>query len=341
MASPDQHVMDDGDADYMDSLLQEICLMVVGDDQLPAGAPEHMQYPAAPISDGGAAAAAAAAFYEADILENLRTMEIDVSQQPSPDYMSAVQRDRINPAMRASVVVWMDEMSRGYGLADGTLHRAVCCIDRYLSAKPLEAVSPRQLGLLAATAVFLAAKYEKDFTAWRLNASVIARDIGSGLYAPSEVVHTERDLLAALDYKLGRPTALTFVDHYLARNNGAYGNLDGSPTASLARHLADLTLLDYRSLRHPPSAVAASAVHLARCATIENGPPPPAGDPPSDAGLEEVTRYSFADLAGCIEEMYDIHETECWPGYGKMKARYSINYSLPARKCVLPLKSSS
>ncbi|KAG8071329.1 hypothetical protein GUJ93_ZPchr0006g40651 [Zizania palustris] len=321
--------MDDGDADYMESLVQKICLMIV---------PRS----AAPSSDGGAASgAAAAAVYEASILENQMTMEMDISQRPSPDYLSAVQRNKINPAMRASVVVWMDEMSRGYKLADGTLHRAVCYIDRYLSSKPLEEVSPRQLGLLAATAVFLAAKYENDFTAWKLDARVIAREIGSGLYTPSEVLKTERDLLAALDYKLGHPTALTFVDHYLARNDAYYGNLDGSPTASLARHLADLTLLDYRSLRHPPSAVAASAVHLARCATIENGRPPPAGNPPSYAGLEEVTLYRFADLAGCIEEMYDIHESQCWPGYGKMKARYGINYSLPARRCVLPLNSSS
>lgn len=248
--------LDDAHAD-VEAMLREIAAAVAANG--PCGVAAAVD---ADETDGsycaGEGCACAAWTYDADLYASLRAMEMAAGERPSPDYMTAVQRGRVDPWTRASLVAWMEGITRGHaGLAAGTLHRAVAYVDRYLSVRPLEAVSHRLLALLGATAVFVAAKYEGDLPEERLSAGDAAAAAGGGLaIARSEVLDRELDLLDALGYRLGRPTAHTFADHFLAR----YGYSGGDAVHAVAHHLADLTLLDRRSLRIPPSVVAASAV---------------------------------------------------------------------------------
>lgn len=327
--------LDDAHAD-VEAMLREIAAAVAANG--PGGVAAAVD---ADETDGsycaGEGCACAAWTYDADLYASLRAMEMAAGERPSPDYMTAVQRGRVDPWTRASLVAWMEGITRGHaGLAAGTLHRAVAYVDRYLSVRPLEAVSHRLLALLGATAVFVAAKYEGDLPEERLSAGDAAAAAGGGLaIARSEVLDRELDLLDALGYRLGRPTAHTFADHFLAR----YGYSGGDAVHAVADHLADLTLLDRRSLRIPPSVVAASAVYLARYAATtlaDAGLPPPL--PWEDDGLEAVTGYSVVYLARCMEEMYDVHEmASLWPGYDEMKSRFAIDYLLLPCRLVVPL----
>uniref|UniRef100_A0A8R7UT65 Cyclin-like domain-containing protein n=2 Tax=Triticum urartu TaxID=4572 RepID=A0A8R7UT65_TRIUA len=165
-------------------------------------------------------------------------------------------------SMRATLVFWMDDFTRHYDLAPGTLHRAVSYVDRVLSARTLSTARTDmeyELCLLGATAVFTAAKYEERGTRFKVNAAKIADDCG---FATSKEVTDmeckmffffffagmECKMLAALRYELSGPTAYTFVDHFTRYSNGER-ELE---VQRLAHQLAETSLVDYRCLQLMP-----------------------------------------------------------------------------------------
>ncbi|KAF7079304.1 hypothetical protein CFC21_083553 [Triticum aestivum] len=165
--------------------------------------------------------------YDAEIDESLRRMESeDAGERPCPDYLT--KHGQMDNYKRALLVRWMYFFTQRYNLADGTLHRAVAYVDRFLSPPPLMITDDYELRLLGAVA--------------------------------DEVVAMETKVVAALDYRMGGPTAHTFVDHF-TRSGGEDPRDD--IVKSLAHHLADLTLLDCRHLQFLPSTVMASAVFVA------------------------------------------------------------------------------
>ncbi|XP_048538070.1 putative cyclin-F2-1 [Triticum urartu] len=257
--------------------------------------------------------------YDAEIDESLRRMESeDAGERPCPDYLTKVQHGQMDNYKRALLVRWMYFFTQRYNLADGTLHRAVAYVDRFLSP-PLTITDDYELRLLGAVAVFAAAKYEDRYTTLKLTSAEVA---SYGLFAKDEVVAMETKVVAALDYRMGGPTAHTFVDHF-TRSGGEDPRDD--IVKSLARHLADLTLLDCRHLQFLPSTVTASAVFVARCTINQMR-----GFRWND-GLKELlacTRYATDDLRACIAAMYDMHELETWPGYQRMRINYQRHYSL-------------
>ncbi|RLN09842.1 hypothetical protein C2845_PM11G10690 [Panicum miliaceum] len=193
-----------------------------------------------------------------DIEAIIRAQEEDVKARPSPDYTATTQGGRMSPEMRTALVRWMTGITRRYDLAPVTLHRAVSYADRFLSARPLSDASAHRLNLLGAAAVYAAAKYEDQGAVDKLNAREIAQH--GGFATGREVVDMERALLAALDYRLGVPTAYTFVEHFTRDT----GRDDLEPELRLRAHdFADMSLLHYGCLELKPSAVAAAAMLLA------------------------------------------------------------------------------
>ncbi|XP_037450878.1 putative cyclin-F2-1 [Triticum dicoccoides] len=233
--------------------------------------------------------------YDADIDFNLRKLEMNVEEPPRPDYLKTVQGDRMTPSMRANLVIWMDGFTRYYGLAPGTLHRAVSYVDRVLSARTLPTTNMEyELHLLGATAAFTAAKYEERDTIFKVNAAKIADDCG---FATSkEVIDIECKMLAVLRYDLSGPTAYTFVDHFTRYSEGER-DLE---VQKLAHQLAETSLVDYRCLQLMPSAVAASAVFLAML--ILN--PMASQVRQWNREFTELTGYKPTDLVLGIESLY-------------------------------------
>ncbi|KAL6634160.1 hypothetical protein ACP70R_026831 [Stipagrostis hirtigluma subsp. patula] len=256
--------------------------------------------------------------YDADMDSSFRAMEKDPAERPWALYLWTTQDGEMTMAKRAELVEWMHAFSGHYGLAPGALHRAVSYADRFLSVRKIGGA--RQLRLLGAVAVFAAAKYEDRTTTRTLDADVVARRAG---FTRSEALDAERELVAALGYRLSGPTAYTFVDHF-TRNDVQDGGAEGSAVRSLAHHLADMTLLHYRCVAYLPSVVAAAAVALAAaCLPML---------PSWRQELVKGTGYTLEELAGCMDAVYEMHGLEdVWPGCAQMMAGWGHVYSLPHR----------
>jgi cyclin A len=244
-------------------------------------------------------------------------------------YLRDRQAGEITKADRAELIESMHDFSRFYALALGTLHRAVSYVDRFLSVRKLDGGGGGQmLQNVGAAAVFVAAKYEDQGTLNEIDADDAAELAGS---SRREVLAAERELVAALGYRLGGPTAHTFVDH-LTRHAEQEEEYEGEVVVvrSLAHHLADMALLEYRCVGSLPSAVAASAIVLARLVL---------GYEPSSLCL--VAGYALEDLSECVDAIYDMHEYMwAWPGCGRLMADWEgsqYSYSLPPRSTLTDL----
>jgi len=264
--------------------------------------------------------------YDASIDATFRVMETDPAERPSPDYLTDTQAGDMMMMDRATLVKNMHHFSRYYGVAPGALHRAVSYVDRFLSARKING-GERQLLLLGAAAVFAAAKYEDRKTTWRINADAVAAYAGC---TRREALDAERELVAALGYRLSGPTAYTFVEHFMRHTQGQ--EEEGSAAAvvrALAHHLAGMALLDYRCVAFLPSVVAASAIVLARLVVLGY-----------NSTTAPVAGYATEDLIECMEAIYDLHDNlQAWPGCEEMMGDWEVTtqltYSLPPPSIML------
>jgi cyclin A len=259
----------------------------------------HLSYPAVEVTDFESSTRLSD--YDADIDVNLRKMELDVKQRPSPGYLDTLLGDLKSQSTRARLIFWMEDVAHHFRLAAGTLQRAVSYVDRVLSERTLWLTDTQMeyaLHLLGATAVYTAAKYEEHCTISKVNAAGIAKSCGfaTGL----EVIDMEFDMVAALGYDLSGPTAYTFVHHFTRHDKGGEQDLE---VQRLAHLFAKQSTLDYRWVRHPPSALAASAVFLAKL--ILN--PVASQVPQWNADFEELTGYKPTDLTLEIQTMHRMN----------------------------------
>ena len=87
-----------------------------------------------------------------------------------------------------------------------------------------------------------------------------------------------------------------------------------------------MALLDYRCVAFLPSAVAASAIVLARLVVL---------------GYNSTTAgYATEDLIECMEAIYDLHDNlQAWPGCEEMMGDWEVTtqltYSLPLPSIML------
>ncbi|CAL5057615.1 unnamed protein product [Urochloa decumbens] len=267
--------------------------------------------------------------YEASIDATLQATERHPAERPSPDYLRDTQagQEGITAASRAELVDAMTDFSRHYRLAAGTPHRAAAFVDRFLSARKLGAIAAGgdKLGILGGAAVLAAAKYEDRLLLHLIGARQAAE---LGECSRREVLAAERQLVAALGYRLGGPTAYTFVDHFTRHIVEGEEDEEAAAVWLLAHHLADMALLSYQCVAFLPSVVAASAVLLAGLVV---------GYPEMAA---PVAGYTMEELSECVDAIYDVHASEPPPGFGRMMARWEAThgrYSLPPQSTLADL----
>jgi len=85
-----------------------------------------------------------------------------------------------------------------------------------------------------------------------------------------------------------------------------------------------MALLDYRCVAFLPSAVAASAIALARLVVLGY----------NNWTAAPVAGYAMEELSECMEAIYDMHENlQAWPGCADMMEDWELTnqltYSLP------------
>lgn len=152
--------------------------------------------------------------------------------------------------MRTILLDWLFEVTVRFRLQTETLYRAVALLDRFLATGPLHRSKFQLTGLVC---LMIAAKYEEIYPpevrdyAW----------IADRAYSCEQYVEFEAKVLAALDFRIGAPTAWEF----LARNTAKEPNEDIRRVARLA---LDSTLIDPELAHVKP----ANRAHAAYCAAL-------------------------------------------------------------------------
>jgi cyclin B len=130
----------------------------------------------------------------------------------------------------------------------------------------------------------LAAKYEEIYPP-ELRDLVYITDRA---YNKQEILEMENEIVITLDYNLTVPTIHSFLCRFL---KAAHAD---RTMVQLACYLAERTLQEYGMVRFLPSAIAATAVYIAR-KTLKRHPWSPT--------LVQYTKYDEIDMAACAEEM--------------------------------------
>lgn len=165
----------------------------------------------------------------------------------SPGYMD--RQAHVNAKMRGILVDWLVSVQQKYKLKAETLFLAINLIDRYLEVR---ATARRHLQLVGVTAMLIAAKFEEMYPP-QISDFVYVTDKA---YSKEDIVKMEVTMLTALDFKICRPTPVTFLERYQNVNGCTEAHRD------LAQYLLELTLVEYSMLKYSPSRLAAAAVLL-------------------------------------------------------------------------------
>jgi cyclin B len=171
----------------------------------------------------------------------------EVLHTASPGYMD--RQAHVNAKMRGILVDWLVSVQQKYKLKAETLFLAINLIDRYLE---LRATARRHLQLVGVTAMLIAAKFEEMYPP-QISDFVYVTDKA---YSKEDIVKMEVTMLTALDFKICRPTPVTFLERYQNVNGCTEAHRD------LAQYLLELTLVEYSMLKYSPSRLAAAAVLL-------------------------------------------------------------------------------
>lgn len=153
---------------------------------------------------------------------------------------------------------WLVDVQLELELNERVLYLARNYMDRYFSRCD---VTVRQLQLVAAAALLVAAKLEEDEGA----AADEVNSMCDGAYSTAELIVMERQLLTVLDYKTLAVTELDFLDRYVAAvmRRSTYSQHKLFMLCSLSHYLLELYLLSPSLNDYPSSVTAAAALLLA------------------------------------------------------------------------------
>ncbi|KAI8474472.1 MAG: cyclin-like protein [Monoraphidium minutum] len=221
----------------------------------------------------------------------------------------------VTPQMRSIVTSWLSEVAGEFGMQQETLFLAVALLDRFQACSP-SGVPRNVLQLVAVACMMVASKQDEvshptvdEFT-----------EIAADAFKREDLLRMERLLLDQLEWRVQLPTTYVFLHLF---TQALAGRL--APAAiALSAYLAELSLLDYAMLEHPPSLVAAAA--LAAGAAWHGG---------AAGAVEEVTGYSTASLGQCAAQLLHLHQcasaAECVAAYQPLayvREKYSQDHWL-------------
>ena len=192
----------------------------------------------------------------------------------------------INERMRGILVDWLFAVQLKFKLKEDTLFLAINYLDRYLE---LREVTREKLQLIGATALFLASKYEevappelKDFVY-----------ITDQAYNESEFIGTESLMLKTLGHCLTVVTPNILLSRLCTLDHKCTKRI-----YFLSNYLIELSLLEYRMLKHKPSVQAAAALYVSHkiCKVA----------PVWEKSMEKYTGYSESTLKSCAKDMLGL-----------------------------------
>lgn len=221
--------------------------------------------------------------YLPDIYRHLQREE--AQYLPQPGYMD--KQPHVNSKMRAILVDWLIDVHKKYKLRPETLFLAISLVDRFLEKR---STLRRHLQLVGVTSLLIAAKFEELYPP-QIQDFVYVTDKA---YSKEEVIRMEVSMLTTLDFVICRPTAVNFLERYQCVNGCTDAHRD------LAQYLLELTLVDYKMVKYPPSHLAAAAVLLSNKLLRRQPSWPPAA--------VRHTRLTEQALKECAREMCGLLE---------------------------------
>ncbi|KAF6159801.1 hypothetical protein GIB67_030059 [Kingdonia uniflora] len=227
----------------------------------------------------------------------------------SPSYME--QQFDINERMRGILIDWLIEVHYKFELMDETLFLMVNVIDRFLAR---ETVLRKKLQLVGVTAMYLASKYEE--------VSVPIIDdllmISDRAYTRKEVLDMESLICNTLQFDMSVPTPYVFMRRFLKAAQS------DKKLELLSFFMIELCMVEYETLKFPPSLLAAAAVYTAQCIVNRFKH--------WSKTSEWHAKYSENDLMECARLMVTYHQKAASGKLTGVHKKYStFKYGLAAK----------
>ncbi|XP_067245008.1 G2/mitotic-specific cyclin-B1-like isoform X1 [Chanodichthys erythropterus] len=179
--------------------------------------------------------------YVRDIYAYLQQLEVTMAIKPH-----YLEGQEVSGAMRAVAIDWLMQVQREFKLRQETFFMSVGIIDRFLQNNP---VPKKCFQLVCVTAMLIASKYEEIYPPTVGDFAFVT----DGAYTCGDIWRMERIVLKRLNYSLGRPGPVHFLQR--ACKVGQASPRD----RELAMFLLELGALDYELVHVPPSLMAAAA----------------------------------------------------------------------------------
>ncbi|KAG8736690.1 G2/mitotic-specific cyclin [Ceratobasidium sp. 414] len=215
--------------------------------------------------------------YVAEIFNYMK--ELEIRTMPSPVYMKS-QPD-LSWDMRGILMDWLIQVHSRFRLLPETLFLATNIIDRFLS---LRIVSLIKLQLVGITSLFVASKYE-EIMAPSVQNFLQVSDSG---YTEQEILQAEKYILRTLGWDLSYPNPMSWLRR--ASKADAYD----VQTRTMAKFLVEVSIVEERLIKCPPSLLSASALWLSRLILDRDE---------WNANLEHYSGYSEKALLSCANVM--------------------------------------
>lgn len=237
--------------------------------------------------------------YAGAIYQRLFALERHWSR-PQPSYMQ--RQAEINGKMRAILVDWMVEVHIKYKMHPETFFLSVTVLDRFLAKV---SVPKAKLQLVGVAAMFIASKFEEETPPTAADLVYITDKACS----QDDIFRAEVLMLNELSFDIVVATPWHFVDR-LQRANGSDGVHN-----ELVSYLLELSQLELKMIRHLPSMLAASAVLLGNQLLRR---------PSWPDELNELSRYSRAELQECYEELLALFEAAPLSSLEAVRKKYAV-----------------
>ncbi|CCW60311.1 unnamed protein product [Phytomonas sp. EM1] len=258
----------------------------------------------------------------------------------------------VNEKMRMILIDWLIDVHLKFKLHPETMFLAVNLIDRYLSCintkyNALSYVPRSQLQLVGVCAMLLAAKYEEIWPP-ELKECV---HISANTYTREEIIKMERNICAALSFRLTVPTPYPFASRLLTllKEEDFLGLNSDEETRqqqfNLLRHTTGFflehALLDYKCLQFTPSQIGNAAVFLALVTLHMKY----SADVKSSSGggrrlwslaLQDYTKSELSDFSGCAEVILDFVSYVPTTKYQAVRRKYNSTRHGEVSKLMMP-----
>jgi len=249
--------------------------------------------------------------YAAEIAEMYLVRE--KSMPRDPNYMSA--QTEINEKMRTILVDWLVDVHLKFKLHQETFFLAIDLIDRFLAVSKVQRA---QLQLVGVTSMLLAAKYEEI---WPPEIKDCIH-ISANTYTRDEILRMERQVCAALQYKLTTPTPFPMLARLLEVSDA------DTTTKYLAMYFMEHAVLDYKHLQFLPSQLANASLLLANLTLRKPDP--------WNFSLQYYSRVPLEDFRDCARNLLDFTTLIANSKYQAIRRKYTSSKFNEVARLTLP-----